>query len=200
MKKFLAILLTLVMVFACCATMATAETATTTVTVLGYERNKGENSQGFMAGRDTQVVWQAAEKMFADNGVAFEFEIIADYEQYKTTIQTRLASAHDLPDMFYGGVVDTVTLLNLADNGTILKINEIMELTKGDAYNYWYGGEGDAARTLVSNDDGDFYLLPRIQINQLAATNAGTSICICLPMAWLSHALLAVPTSLATSS
>ncbi len=196
MKKFLAILLTLVMVLACCATMATAETATTTITVLGYERNKGENSQGFMAGRDGQVVWQAAEKMFAENGVAFEFEIIADSEQYKTTVQTRLAAAHDLPDMFYGGVVDTVTLLNLADNGTILKINEIMELTKGDAYNYWFGGEGDAARLLVSNEEGDFYWVPRIQINQLDGTNAGTSMCICIRKDWLEKLDMAIPTTL----
>lgn len=196
MKKFLAILLTLVMVLGCCATMATAETATTTISVLGFERNKGENSQGFMANRDSQVVWQAAEKMFADAGIAFDFEIIADSEQYKTTIQTRLASAHNLPDMFYGGYTDVVTLLDLGESGTVLKINEILELTKGNAYNYFYGGEGDAARKLISDPNGDFYWLPRIQINQLDGTNAGTSMCICIRKDWLEKVGMAVPTTL----
>jgi len=191
MKKFLAILLAMVMIMSCGIFATSAEEELTTVTVLGYERNPG-----FMAARDTQLVWQAAEKMFADAGIVLDFEIIEDSEQFKTTVQTRLASAHDLPDMIYGGSTDVPTLLDMADMGIILKINEILEITKGNAYNYFYGGEGERARALISDADGNFYWLPRIQINVLDGKESGTSMCMCIRKDWLEKVELPVPTTL----
>ena len=46
-------------------------------------------------------------------------------------------------------------------------MNEILESTQGPAYSFFYGGEGEQARNLISREDGSFYWLPRIQINQL---------------------------------
>lgn len=193
MKKFLAILLALTMVLSLGLGVAVADSATemTTLKILSVERNSG-----FFAGRDTQVTWLAAEEMFHNAGIDFEFEIIADTDQYRTTIQTRLASAHDLPDLFYGGYTSVPDLLDLADLGIVLKVNEILELTQGNAYNFFYGGPGDQARKLISDTNGDFYWLPRIQVNQLEGENAGTSMCICIRKDWLEKVNLPVPTSL----
>jgi ABC-type glycerol-3-phosphate transport system substrate-binding protein len=193
MKKALALLLTLAMILSLGLGVATADDAQemTTLKILSREWNSG-----YFAGRDTQVVWQEAEKMFHDAGIDFDFEIIVDGDQYKTTIQTRLASAHDLPDLFYGGYTSIPDLLDLADLGIVLKVNEILEITKGNAYNFYYGGNGDQARKLISDVNGDFYWLPRIQVNQLEGENAGTSMCMCIRKDWLEKVDLPVPTSL----
>ena len=193
MKKFLAILLTLCMLFSLCMYTASADEDPVVITVLGYENGTGD---AFAKHREEQAVWKEQTRLFTEAGISFEFETIADYEQYKTTIQTRLAAAHDMPNLFYGGATDVTDLLDLAEMGQILKINEVLETTKGNAYNFYYGGVGDQARKLISDENGDFFWIPRIQINQLNGVNAGTSMATCIRKDWLEKVGLEVPTSL----
>ena len=194
MKKLLAVVLTLAMILSLGLGMALADGTQemTTLKILTREANKDY----FANNRDSQFIWQEYQKMFHDAGIDFEYEVLPDAEQYKTTIQTRLASGHDLPDLFYGGDTTIPDLLDLADMGIVLKINEIFEITKGDAYNYFYGGPGDAARNLLSDENGDFYWLPRIQVNQMDGENAGTSIAVSIRKDWLDTLGMAVPTTL----
>lgn len=198
MKKTLAMLLSLMLVmgvFAGVGATAVADSAEpTTISILGYERNASENTT--FTERDKYVVWQALESMLAENGVKCEFEIIADSDQYKTTIQTRLASFYNIPDIFCGTLTDTTDLLDLADNGMILSMNEVLGTTKGDAYNYFFGGEGDKARQLLSDTDGNFWWMPRIQINQLNGEETGTSMAICIRKDWLDTLGMEMPTDL----
>lgn len=197
MKKTMALLLVLVLALGICPALGVAEdaqTELTTIRVMGYERQIADNVS--FAERSTQKIWQEAERIFAENGLTFEFEIIADKEQYKTTIQTRLASNYNLPDFC---CVDTMTdteVMDLADMGIILPMNEILESTQGPAYSFFYGGEGDQARNLISREDGSFYWLPRIQINQLNGENSGTSMGVCIRLDWLNTLGLEVPQSL----
>ena len=197
MKRTTALFLTLILIMGLCPAMGMAEEASTdltTIKIMGYERQVADGAT--FAERQTQQVWQEAERIFAENGFTFEFEIIADLEQYRTTIQTRLASNYNLPDFC---CVDTMTdteVLDLADMGIILPMNQILETTKGAAYNYFYGGEGEQARNLISREDGSFYWLPRIQINQLNGENGGTSMGVCIRLDWLNTLGLEVPKSL----
>ena len=197
MKRTTALFLTLILIMGLCPAMGMAEEASTdltTIKIMGYERQVADGAT--FAERQTQQVWQEAERIFAENGFTFEFEIIADLEQYRTTIQTRLASNYNLPDFC---CVDTMTdteVLDLADMGIILPMNQILETTKGAAYNYFYGGEGEQARNLISREDGSFYWLPRIQINQLNGENKGTSMGVCIRLDWLNTLGLEVPKSL----
>ena len=197
MKRTMALFLTLILIMGLCPAMGMAEEASTELTtlkVMGFERQIADNVS--FAERDTQKIWQEAERIFAENGLAFEFEIIADQEQYTTTIQTRLASNYNLPDLCYVGTMTDTDVLDLADMGIILPMNEILESTKGAAYNFYYGGEGDKARNLISREDGSFYWLPRIQINQLNGENGGTSMGVCIRLDWLNTLGLEVPKSL----
>lgn len=197
MKKALALLISLVMIVGLAPAMGFADAAPaelTTIKVLGAERQIADGVT--FAERDTQHVWQEAERIFAENGIAFDFEIIADMEQYKSTIQTRLASNYDLPDMAYVGSIKDVDVLDMADTGVILPMNEILARTKGPAYNYFYGGEGDLARNTISREDGSFYWLPRIQINMLNGEPKGTSMGVCIRLDWLNKLNLEVPKSL----
>lgn len=198
MKKSLALLLSLIMVlgvFAGVTAVADDAAELTTIKILGYERNVSENTK--FSERENYEVWNELEKMLAANGVKCEFEIISDTDQYKTTIQTRLASFYDMPDIFCGSAGTTaVDLLDLGDQGLILPLNEVLAATKGDAYNYFYGGEGDAARNLLTDVDGNFWWMPRIQINQLNGENIGCSISMCIRKDWLDTLGMEMPSDL----
>ena len=196
MKKTLAMLLSLMMVIGLFAgvTAVADSTEPTTISILGYERNISENTK-FSEG-EKQEVWNALEKMLADNGVKCEFEIIADSDQYKTTIQTRLASFYNIPDIFCGTLTQTTDLLDMADNELILSMNDVLGTTKGDAYNFFFGGEGDKARQLISDENGNFWWMPRIQINQLDGEEIGTSMAICIRKDWLDTLGMEMPTDL----
>lgn len=198
MKKTLAMLLSLTMAMGASAGATTAAVADsaepTTISILGYERNISENTK--FTERDNYEVWNALEAMLAENGVKCDFEIIADSDQYKTTIQTRLASFYNIPDIFCGTLTDTTDLLDMADNGLILSMNDVLGTTKGDAYNFFFGGEGDQARNLISDENGNFWWMPRIQVNQLNGENIGTTMAICIRKDWLDTLGMEMPTDL----
>ncbi|MGN1070859.1 MAG: hypothetical protein ACI4P5_10600 [Candidatus Fimadaptatus sp.] len=197
MRKSLALLLSLVLalgVFAGVTAYADESTELTTISILGYERNVSENTK--FSERDTYYVWQELEKMLAENGVKCEFEIIADSDQYRTTIQTRLASFYDIPDIFCGSLTTTVDLLDMADMGNLISMNEVLGTTQGPAYQFFFGGEGDAARQLLTDEQGNFWWLPRIQVNQLDGDTNGTTMCMCIRKDWLDDLNMTTPTTL----
>ncbi|NLG24993.1 MAG: extracellular solute-binding protein [Clostridiales bacterium] len=195
MKRVLATALALVLALGLFAGIGTAESAEpTTIKVLGFERKIADGVS--FAERETQKTWQEINKIFADNGLAFEFEIIADQDQYRTTIQTRLASNYDLPDVCYVGTMTETDVLDMAQTGIILPMNQVLETTKGAAYDFFYGGEGDVARKMLTDANGNFYWLPRIQINLLNGEQSGTSMGVCIRLDWLKKLGLPVPKSL----
>ena len=79
MKKTMAFLLTLILIVGLCPAMGMAEEASadlTTIKIMGYERQIADGAT--FAERQTQQVWQEAERIFAENGFTFEFEIIVE--------------------------------------------------------------------------------------------------------------------------
>ncbi len=195
MKKTLSIALALCMILSVCMFSVHAEQAELVhISVLGFDNNP--NGAGGFTNRENQVVWHEAKKLWNEAGLELDFECIVDSDQYKTTIQTRLASATEIPDLFYGGHTAVPDLLEMADMGMILKINDVLEYSAGPAKDFWYGGFGDRARLLISDTEGNFFWLPRIQLNQLNGTNAGTSIGMTIRLDWLNKLNLPVPTTL----
>lgn len=164
------------------------------IKILGVERQIADTV--FFSKRETQRIWQDSEKFLADNGVKLDFEIVSTLDQYRSTIQTRLAAGHDLPDMAYVGTIKDNDVIAMAESGVLLPMNKILELTKGAAYKYFYGGEGDRARRMISDADGNFYWLPRIQINLLKGEEKGTSMGVCIRLDWLRKLNLEVPKTL----
>lgn len=203
MKKTMAWLLALALVFGLGLTGSVAPAAADaeeleTITIMGYERMIADNASFAKAvsGELPQKVWDAASDIFKAAGFDLQFEIIADQEQYTTTVQTRMAAGYNLPDIVCLSTMSEADVLGLADNGVILPMNEILETTKGPAYNYFYGGEGERARNMLSDENGNFWWLPRIQINLLEGKEAGTSMGICIRLDWLNKLNLPVPSSL----
>lgn len=214
-KKMLSIMLVSAMVLAACGqkttgtpsgggsnknggdTVVDTSDVTGTLKVMGYERNIAENVKfANTAELEQQKTYKAMMGLINGAGIELEFEVIADQEQYKTTVQTRLSTATDLPDLVCLNTMSISEAMALADNGIILPINEILEITKGPAYQYFYGGEGDRARKLISDEDGNFYWLPRIQMNMLNGEFKGCGMSQCIRKDWLDRLGMEMPKSL----
>ena len=103
------------------------------VTTLKVLTPESDNAYLKLADREKYPVWQALEQRMTDHGVAVEMEIVPR-DQYKVTIQTRMASANDLPDFANISELDATTRLNLANQGILLPINELLE--KGETISY----------------------------------------------------------------
>ena len=86
------------------------QTGVTTLKVLTPE---SDNAYLKLADREKYPVWQALEQRMTDHGVAVEMEIVPR-DQYKVTIQTRMASANDLPDFANISELDTTTQIGRA--------------------------------------------------------------------------------------
>ena len=96
-----------------------------------------------------------------DHGVAVEMEIVPR-DQYKVTIQTRMASANDLPDFANITDLDATTRLNLANQGILLPINELLEKGDGTAKNF-IDEEVPFVKGTCTAADGNMYWLPIAQ-------------------------------------
>lgn len=95
--------------------------------------------------KDKQPAWQAVEKLLEAKGLALDFEAISS-EQYTQVLQTRTATASDLPDLINISTMDSTTAVNLGKAGVFLDVKPIVEQysngnikTLADKYfpNFW---------------------------------------------------------------
>ena len=68
--------------------------------------------------REDYPVWQELKALFAQKGPELEFEVVPA-DQYPTTLQTRIASGTDLPDIVCLTPFDDAAAMDLANKGTI---------------------------------------------------------------------------------
>lgn len=136
-----------------------------------------------LAEREKYPVWQVLEQNMADKGVAVELEIIPR-DQYKVVIQTRLASANDLPDFANLSELDDTTALNLANQGILLPINEIFE--KGDGTALAFLNEKiPFVRGTCTAADGNMYWIPIAQRTTYGGEPGSTCMMIAIRQDWL---------------
>ena len=76
--------------------------------------------------REDYPVWQELKALFAQKSLELEFEVVPA-DQYPTTLQTRIASGTDLPDIVCLTPFDDAAAMDLANKGTIQPINTIMD-------------------------------------------------------------------------
>ena len=81
----------------------------------------GQVDQEFWDSRDNQPVWKKFEEMLDKAKIKLEIEAITQ-EQYQTTLQTRLATGADLPDLVNLETMDKTTSIKLGQQGMILDI------------------------------------------------------------------------------
>ncbi len=85
-----------------------------------------------------------------------------------------MASANDLPDFANLSKLDDTTALNLANQGILLPINEILEKGDGTALNF-IDNEVPFVRGTCTAADGNMYWIPVAQKTTYAGKPASTA-------------------------
>ncbi len=163
------------------------------ITTLKVLTPESDNPYLKLAERDKYPVWQAFEQRMTDHGVAVEMEIVPR-DQYKVTIQTRMASANDLPDFANISELDVTTCLNLADQGILLPVNELLEKGDGTAKKF-IDEEVPFVKGTCTAADGNMYWLPITQRTTYGGEPASTCQMIAIRQDWLDIVKMDAPTT-----
>lgn len=140
--------------------------------------------------------WQAFRALEEAKGVNMQVEWI-NYDQYNTTLQTRFGAMNDIPYYVSGYDYPETQVLALANNGTVLDLNGIIDMGDGTAKNFFENNDfGVTARNKVTTPEGGMYWLPNLYISVFdgrygVGTNAGVNI----RYDWLQEQEIATPDS-----
>lgn len=140
--------------------------------------------------------WQELRRLMEAQGINLVPEYVAD-DQYQTTLQTRFAAMNDIPMFCYYNLSDAEAL-QIAQNGLVQDINELLPLSDGTALKYFTENEyGKAAKAKVSTPEGQFYWLPNIYITVYDGQDGvGTNATVGIRKDWLDKYSLELPTTL----
>lgn len=156
---------------------------------------ESDNTHVKFADREKYLAWQELDKWFKEAGLDIEFEVI-DRDQYDVTIQTRIASATDLPDFCNIEPLDIAACLNLAEKKMILPINEIIEKYGDGTAKEFFENKADFARKVTTAPDGNRYWISNVQATTYEGKPASTCKLVAIRDDWLQKLGLPVPTTL----
>jgi len=101
--------------------------------------------------------WNLFIQQLKERNIELEYEWIVP-EQYATVIQTRMASALDLPDIANISPLDDMTAMNLGFTGTIIDINSAIEKYSDGSINKKFEEGGlNFSKQLTTAPDGKRY-------------------------------------------
>lgn len=131
----------------------------------------------------------------AGYGIKLDLNLIP-YDQYATVCQTQLATGLDC-DFMAVGPLDTLTLLNLVDQGKAQPINQIInKYSTGSAKKFYTDGVGAFSMKLNSLADGNAYWLTTITVADYNGKPTGMSLTFQIRQDWLDKLGLPMPSSL----
>ena len=144
--------------------------------------------------REKYSSWKEFQKLFKEKGLNPKFEVVAN-DQYQTTLQTRMASATDMPDFLNVTGLGDDTILNFVDKGTILPVNQIIdEHSDGTAKQFFAeGGKGARSNALNAAENGNVYWISQIQATTYDGKPGSTNQVISVRKDWLDKLNLEVP-------
>lgn len=163
---------------------------TYTLKVLGPETT---NQFVKFADREKYHVWQIFEQKMKDAGLSMEYEIVPN-DQYQIIIQTRMASANDLPDFANISPLDTTTAMSLAKQGILISVNGILEKSDGTARAF-YEEEIPFVKGAATASDGNMYWITTAQKTTYEDKPGSTCQMIAIRQDWLDKLDLSVPTN-----
>lgn len=142
--------------------------------------------------REEYPVWQELKALFAAKGLELEFELIPA-DQYPTTLQTRIASGTDLPDIVCLTPFDDASAMDLANKGTILPINTIADQYSDGTFNRFIREQYPFMAQLTTAPDGNIYWYTSIQAQTYQGKPAPTCRVINIRKDWLDALDLEAP-------
>ena len=134
--------------------------------------------------REEYPVWQELEKLIEKYNLELEYEIVPR-EQYGVVIQTRMASASNLPDIanLYG--IDDITALNFAQQKIIVELNSLINKYSNGNIKSMQEKNFPFATKLTTAPDGNRYWFTNLHTtthklddNSRAPTNYGLTMII----------------------
>lgn len=145
--------------------------------------------------REKYPVWQELEKLIQAANLELEYEIVPR-EQYQVVIQTRMASASDLPDIANISVLDDTTALNLAKQGIIRELNSLIEQYSNGNIKKAYYETFPFAPKLTTAPDGNMYWFSNLHIKTYNKTEpAPVALTMIIRKDWMEKLGLSVPTT-----
>lgn len=158
---------------------------------------QGSNKYIRFDDRDKYPVWKEVDKMFTDAGLQLDYELVPA-EQYKVTVQTRMASGSALPDIVNISNLDNTTVLNLAKQGVLLDLNPLIEKYSNGNIKKMYTEEFPYAKKSTTSPDGKMYWFSDLHKKTYQGkTPAPVSLTMLLRKDWLDNLNLPVPTTAA---
>ena len=142
--------------------------------------------------REEYPIWQALKDECAKKGLELEFEVIPP-DQYPTTLQTRIASGNDLPDIICLTPFDDATAMDLANKGTIQPINTIMDQYGDGTFNTFIHERYPFVAQLTTAPDGNIYWYTSVQAQTYEGKPATTCRVINVRKDWLEKLGMEAP-------
>lgn len=195
MKKFLSLVLSLVMVLSV-ASVASAEEPLK-LTVLGRQHS-GITFEEVQ----TLHAWEVLCDMFKANNLELEYTVV-ERDQYASILNATLAG-NNIPNFFYAASLSDADCINLIENGLMLDINEALQYSAGPAAKeFGEGGLYEVSRKMHTYTDGGMYFFGNVskQISVDTETFGGHAIvgnncAMLIRQDWLDKLGLAMPTTL----
>ncbi|MEG0485291.1 MAG: extracellular solute-binding protein, partial [Oscillospiraceae bacterium] len=144
--------------------------------------------------REDYPVWQELKKLFEAKGLEIEFEVVAP-DQYPTTVQTRIASGNDLPDIINLSSFDDASAMALANKGVIQPINKFVEKCGDGTFTNFIEKDYPFMKQLTTAPDGNIYWYTSVQVQTYQGKPATTNRVINIRKDWLEKLKLPVPTT-----
>lgn len=142
--------------------------------------------------REDYPIWQALKAEFAKKGLEVDFEVIPS-DQYPTTLQTRIASGNNLPDIICLTPFDDATAMDLANKGTIQPINTIMDQYGDGTFNTFIHERYPFVAQLTTAPDGNIYWYTSVQAQTYQGKPATTCRVINVRKDWLEKLNMEAP-------
>lgn len=148
--------------------------------------------------REKYPVWQELQKMIKEANLELEYEIVP-FEQYNVVIQTRMASATNLPDIVNISALEgnynegNTIALNLAKQGVILALNPLIDQYSNGNIKKMYTDVYPFAPKLTTASDGNMYWFSNLHIKTYQNKPAPIGITMIIRKDWLDKLSLPVP-------
>ncbi|MDF2659322.1 MAG: transporter substrate-binding protein [Paenibacillus sp.] len=155
----------------------------------------GSNKYIRFEDREKYPVWKEVQKMLDEANLQPEYELVPN-EQYNVVIKTRMASGSKLPDIVNVSALDNTTLLNLAKQGIIVDLNELIDKYSTGNIKNMYTKLFPFAKKTTTSPDGKMYWFSNLHIKTYKEKElAPVALTMTVRKDWLDKLNLKAPTT-----
>jgi putative aldouronate transport system substrate-binding protein len=142
------------------------------------------------------TTWKELNNLMKKYNLELKYEFVPK-EQYDVVIQTRLASAADLPDIVNISPMDDASVISLGKQGVLLDLNPLMEkYSNGNIKKMWEKYFYIAPK-ITTTPEGNLYWFPNLasMLNEDETPALGTGFCPSIRKDWLEKFNITLPTN-----